>query len=145
MATKRKHKAETKLSSLRVVREFVRRLDMARHFAAPILLLVASQCAAGIFDDMQDIEGKVIIYAGEFEELSCPIGGKYDCLSWPPNFLKAKRKDICFLTSSYSCRYSCKGFIGVAKDSAPYVYIIDSIRGDFSKGSYEKYACPSLF
>ena len=101
---------------------------------------------AGLFDDIEDLEGKTVIYAGEFEELSCPIGGKYDCLTWPRNLMRTKRRDICFSTSLYSCRYSCKGLIAVGKDNQTAVYIFESNLGnDIKKGSFERYKCPSIF
>ena len=102
-------------------------------------------CYAGILDDTEDLEGKTIIYAGEFEELSCPISGKYDCLTWPRNLMRTKRKDICFSTSLYSCRLLCKGFIAVGQDGKPAVYLMESLGNDLKKGTFERYKCPSMF
>ena len=114
-----------------------------------VLLVVAAAfpgaAVAGFLDEIEDLEGKTIVYAGEFEELPCPISGKYDCLTWPHNLMRTKRKEICFSTSYYSCRFSCKGFIAVDKDNAPYVYLIDNIGGAVKKGSFERYKCPSLY
>ncbi len=61
-----------------------------------IVLAVLAACsalpmaaAAGLLDDTEDLQGKTIAYAGDFEQLTCPIGGKYDCLQWPSGFFKA--------------------------------------------------------
>ncbi len=102
-------------------------------------------CHAGIFDETEDLEGKTIVYAGEFEELSCPISGKYDCLTWPSNLMRTKREDICFSTNLYSCRLSCKGFIAVGKDGKTSVYLMESLGNDLKKGTFERYKCPSMF
>lgn len=116
------------------------------------LLLLFAWCiplgaVAGLLDDLDDLQGKTVIYAGEFERLTCPIGGKYDCLNWPSNLFKTMRgRDLCFATSSYSsCSYNCKGIIAVGDDRTPYVFFIEGIGGDMKKSPLESYKCPSLF
>ena len=100
---------------------------------------------AGFFDDLPDLEGKTVVYAGEFEQLSCPIGGKYDCTTWPIDLLKTKTgRDICIKPNSYvSCSYSCKGLIAVGKDKTPYLYLFERVVGDLKKSGFEVYKCPS--
>jgi hypothetical protein len=117
-----------------------------RALLTAVLLTFAAPSYAGLFDDIEDLEGKAILYAGEFETLSCPIGGKYDCLTWPRNLMRTKRKGICFSTSLYSCSHSCKGFIAAGNDSQTTVYIFESGLGnDLKKGSFERYKCPDRF
>lgn len=108
------------------------------------LPLVAS---AGILDDLEELQGKTVVYAGDFERLTCPIGGKYDCLTWPNNLFKTKRgRDLCFAASSYSsCGYSCKGVIAVGDNQTAYVFFIEGIGGDMKKARMESYRCPSMF
>lgn len=111
-----------------------------------MLVLLPLVCGAGILDDLEDLEGKAVVYAGEFERLTCPIGGKYDCLTWPMNLFKTRRgREFCFVASSSSCSYSCKGVIAVGDDKRPYVFFIEGIGGDMKKSSVESYKCLSMF
>jgi len=113
----------------------------------PLVLCIPFGAGAGLLDDLDDLQGKTVIYAGEFERLSCPISGKYDCLTWPSNLFKTKRgRDLCFATSSlFSCSYNCKGLIAVGDDRTPYVFFIEGIGGDMKKSPLESYRCPSMF
>ncbi|WP_068858708.1 hypothetical protein [Perlucidibaca aquatica] len=113
-----------------------------------VLLAYASASAyAGIFDELPDLQGKVVAYAGEYEQITCPIGGNYDCLKWPMDLYKTKRgQDICFKPTRYiSCSYSCKGLIAIGDDKMPYLYTIENMGGDVKKSGIELYKCPSLY
>ena len=100
---------------------------------------------AGILDDARDLEGKTVIYAGDFEEIHCPVSGKYDCLQWPSNLLQATGKGWCFSADTLRCSYSCKGVIAVGTDRQPYVFVIDNMGGDMHKGRLQSYKCPDRF
>lgn len=102
---------------------------------------------AGVLDELDDLQGKTVIYAGEFERLTCPIGGRYDCLTWPSSLFKTSRgRDLCFVASSYSsCSYNCKGIIAIGDDKTPYVFFIEGVGGAMKKSALESYKCPSMF
>ena len=110
---------------------------------ALLLILLHSTAFAGLFDATEDLEGKVVIYAGEVEYLDCPIGGKYDCTSWPTTLLKFKYKDVCFTSGINSCSsIGCKGFIAAGKDKQSHFYTVESIGNDIKKYSVNYYQCP---
>jgi hypothetical protein len=48
-----------------------------------ILFLVFSNQA--IADDSSLLKGQYIVDVGELDHLTCPVIGKYDCLTWPLN------------------------------------------------------------
>ena len=105
-------------------------------------------CRAGLLDDITDLQGKTVVYAGEIEQLTCPIGDKYDCTTWPMEFYKTASglREICFVPSGYvRCSFRCKGLIAVGDDKKPYVFFIESIGGEMKKASLEIYKCPSMF
>lgn len=97
--------------------------------------------AASLFDAIGKMEGKTIIYGGEFEVLICPKYGKYDCHKWPIELLQAKQKEICFSTD-LPCSFFCRGFIAVGQDKKPKVYLIENLTGELKEGSFEPYDCP---
>ena len=108
----------------------------------------SSSATAGLLDDIEDLDGKTVVYAGTIEQLSCPIGGKYDCTKWPMDFYRTTRgfKEICFVPSGYvRCSYSCKGIIAVGEEKKPFVFFIESMGGELKKASFEVYKCPSPF
>ena len=118
-----------------------------RRTTAGFLSLVATVASAGILDDLPDLQGKVVAYAGEFEQVTCPIGGQYDCLTWPSDLFKTTRgRDICFKPTGYTrCTYSCKGLIALGDDKTPFLYIIENIGGDMKKSPIEIYKCPAPY
>lgn len=122
-----------------------------RHLVAVLIsaaaCLAAGSASAGFLDDLPDLQGKTIAYAGGFEQVTCPIGGKYDCLKWPSELYKTTRgREICFVPTSYtSCSYSCKGVIAVDKSNTLEAFFIAGICGDMKKTGIEMYKCPSLF
>lgn len=118
-------------------------MRLATALAIAMLPCVAS---AGILDDTEDLQGKTIAYAGDFEQVICPVGGKYNCLQWPMGFLKAtKGAEFCFVTDAMLCSYNCKGLIAVGSDRQPAVYVFETIGGGMKKGSFRSYKCPSPF
>ncbi|GCL62592.1 hypothetical protein AQPW35_16730 [Rubrivivax pictus] len=123
------------------------KMKKTRTLALATLALVPNLTVAGILDDLPDLQGKTIVYAGNFDQVPCPIGGKYDCLSWPMDLLKTTRgREICLKPTSYtSCSYSCKGLIAVGDDKIPYLYLLDRIGNDIKKSGFEVYKCLSLY
>ena len=111
-------------------------------FAAATILPTLAR--AGLLDDTSDLKGKTIVYAGEIEQVTCPIGGKYDCLQWPSGFFKTAEGD-CFVTDDYSCSYSCKALIAVDRSRQINLYVLQSFGGGLKKGSFTSYKCPSPY
>lgn len=110
------------------------------------LLSIAVATDALALGDLENLKGKIIAYAGEFESVDCPISGKYDCSAWPITMLKTRRgPEICFGSDKYvRCNYRCSGLIGVGEDKVTKVYVLDAI-GDATEISFHQYRCPSLF
>ena len=110
-----------------------------------IVLMRSGPSYAGILgkDDIEDLEGKTVVYAGEFETFPCTIGKEYVCPIFGGDLMRAKSKHFCFSTNFSGCSYSCKGLIAVGKDNTPTLYIID--RNKFEKGTVERIPCPSVF
>lgn len=109
-----------------------------------ILLIVGLPAKAGILDSTRDLEGKVVVIAGEVEELSCPTGGKYDCLSWPSGFLRFQYRDVCFTTDITACRITCNGFIATGKDKIPYFFVAEGLLDGLAKYPVKYYKCPNM-
>lgn len=112
-----------------------------------LLAMLSMQSMAALFDELPDLQGKTVIFAGEFESVFCPVSGKYDCMSWPIELLKSKSdKEICIKpTSSARCSSSCKGLIAVGEDKIPYLYIFGRMGSDLAKSRFEVYKCPSMY
>ena len=111
------------------------------------LLAVTVQAHAGLFDDLAQLKGKTVLYAGDFEQVMCPISGKYDCLTWPMNMLKATSAmpEVCFATSAMACSFSCRGLIVTDASRRLEVFIIEGIGGNMKRGTFDAYKCPSLY
>lgn len=112
-----------------------------------LLLLIPSVAIGGLLDDLPDLQGKTVIYAGEFEKLTCPINGRYDCSKWPMELLKTKSgREYCLQPSSFtSCMYTCKGIIAVGNTGTAYLYVFESLGNDAKKINFQSFQCPSLF
>lgn len=114
-----------------------------------VAMLVATSIASGasLFDQIDQLEGKVVIYAGELEEVSCPIGGKYDCGTWPMIMLKTRKgPEMCLGSGKYvRCGYKCTGLLAVGDDKVPKLYIFSPMGSDATEILVEKYRCPAPF
>lgn len=102
--------------------------------------------AASSFDQLPDLQGKVVVYAGEFEKMDCPIGGQYDCLSWPSGLLKTKGSPVLCLNvgETLSCTFGCRGLVAMGEDRTPFLYLFEqSMSSDLAKHAFQPYTCPS--
>ena len=77
-----------------------------------LFISLSFEAKAGLFDDTDKLEGKVIVKVGELESFDCPVGGNYDCLDWPQSFYKLDY-DICLEIHGYYGSYGDKGLIAV--------------------------------
>lgn len=117
---------------------------MKQLLVATMLVCVSSWASA--FDDIESLQGKVVIYAGKFESLDCPIGGKYDCLSWPDLLLRTRKgPERCFATSRVRCSFSCNGLIAVDQSKVPKLYILDQVGASVTEAAVEPVRCPDLY
>lgn len=110
-------------------------------------VLTITSAHAALFDDFEDLQGMTVVYAGEFEEVSCPITGKYDCLSWPSTMLKTRKgREVCLgVDSRIRCRYKCRGLIAVGDDKAPWGFVFSDLGGDTTRFRFKSYRCPDPF
>lgn len=117
----------------------------------PLLIAFLLPCystqTAAQFHDLENLQGKLVVYAGEFETLDCPIGGKYDCTTWPMTMLKTRKgPEICFGTDKFvRCGFKCTGLIAVGEDKTPRAYVFAPMSSDATEIIVEKYRCPAPF
>ena len=112
-----------------------------------MLSLMAATCSASLLDDLDNLQGKLVLYAGELESVDCPISGKYDCSTWPMTMLKTRKgPEICFGSSKYvRCSYTCTGLIAVGDDKVPKAYVFSALGSDATEIPIEKYRCPNQY
>lgn len=109
-----------------------------------ILGLAAATCSASLLDDLGNLQGKLVVYAGEFETVDCPIGGKYDCLTWPTTMLKTRKgPEMCLGSDRYvRCGFKCTGLLAVGDDKVPKLYVFSQMSSDATQVPVERYRCP---
>lgn len=111
------------------------------------LALFSGPAASVSFDDLENLQGKLVVYAGEFETVECPISGKYDCLTWPTTMLKTRKgPEMCIGSDRHvRCSYKCTGLIAVGEDKVPKAYVFSPMSSDATEIPVEKYRCPAPF
>lgn len=116
---------------------------MLRHLPIAVIALTATFASVAQFDDLGDLQGSTIAYAGAFETVSCPIAGKYNCMTWPANLLRTRDGSFCFATSAYnSCTHVCQGVLAASTDRRVKVFLFEL--GSVTKGDVRPYKCPGL-
>jgi hypothetical protein len=98
-----------------------------------------SEAAVG---DLESLEGKTIVYTGDFSVVPCPVSGKYDCSEWPLNLIKKDNAEICFAPASYGCGYSCKGIVTIEANKKLEFYKLDGLFGVENEGAINMFKCP---
>ncbi len=112
-----------------------------------ILLMLTSISFGGILDGYDDLEGMLIVHAGEVEKLDCPIAGNYDCMTWPLNLYKFESKAVCFkMDSIFGCTgLFCRGFIAIGNDKTPYFVQLNNTGTGVTKSLVTLYKCPNIY
>jgi len=103
------------------------------------------QPAMAFLSDIDALEGKTVLYAGQFSEERCPPFGKYDCLKWPSNLLKYDRDEICFETATPICSGYCNGLLVVDKYKNYQFFSLGNIGGNVQKTDIQPKKCPNRF
>lgn len=106
------------------------------------LWFIALSTHALAFGEMQNLPGSQILAAGDIQQVTCPVGGKYDCLSWPHDLYELTGENVCFTTSA-SCGFSCEGFIA-QKNQVQTLYVLGSYP-KLSSATIQFFECPSRF
>lgn len=107
------------------------------------VLLVPVRSAMAL-DDIANLKGMGVVAAGQVKRLDCPMSGRFDCNSWPTNFLKFEYENICFATDPGVCGAYCKGIL--ATDKGKTVYFFESQPGgDLAQRRARGYECPPGF
>lgn len=111
------------------------------------LTLSSLAVSAFAFDDLSNLQGKLVVYAGEFETVDCPISGKYDCLTWPTTMLKTRKgPEMCLGSDRYvRCGFKCTGLLAVGEDKVPRAYVFATMSSDATEILVAKYRCPAPF
>jgi len=107
------------------------------------LMLLGAGHASAFLDATDSLQGRVVVEAGDVEQLRCPPHGKYDCLTWPRAFYKFRRTNTCFVSTGASCGFSCKGFIAADQFSRDF-YQRESIGDGLVKHSVTLMQCPDM-
>ncbi|NHZ45453.1 hypothetical protein FVW27_02015 [Desulfovibrio sp. XJ01] len=113
----------------------------------PLAFLAASigpVRSAMALDDIANLKGMGVVAAGQVKRLDCPVGSRFDCNSWPTNFLKFEYENVCFATDPGVCGAYCKGIL--ATDKGKSVYFFESQPGgDLAQRRARGYECPPGF
>lgn len=120
------------------------RLPVALLVPAVVAGLVALAAPARALDDIANLKGMGVVAAGQIKRLDCPASGRFNCNSWPSNFLKFEYENICFATDPGVCGAYCKGIL--ATDKSKSVYFFESLPGgDLAQRRARGYECPPGF
>lgn len=117
-------------------------------FTLGLWLLALTNVQASFMDDTKDLQGKVVVSAGDFEELTCPVGGKYDCTTWPNSLLRTPDYSSCIASDSFvSCSFRCKGIVATDQSRNLYFYAFSSGVGsvDLKKHRVTAINCPTMY
>jgi hypothetical protein len=99
---------------------------------------------AGFLDDADKLEGKYIVKVGKIEQLSCPIGGKYNCLTWPSSLYKLDFNDCYEVHGLYS--YSEDILLAVDSRKQVSLFVLSSgLGGKIKQHRITGYDCPDTF
>jgi hypothetical protein len=118
---------------------------MARLLFAAVFGVLASQANAAPLDDASYLKGHYIADVGELEKVSCPVGGRYDCLAFPSNLYKLYGQ--CLQIPSYYGEGSRNTtFLAVdVSTKRPSAFVVEGILGSVRKYPILQYDCPILF
>ena len=106
--------------------------------------LVALAAPARALDDIANLKGMGVVAAGQVKRMDCPASGRFNCNSWPSNFLKFEYENICFATDPGVCGAYCKGILATDKNKS--VYFFESVPGgDLAQRRARGYECPPGF
>jgi hypothetical protein len=124
------------LSSVFLAIGLVAATASARHLAA-----------AALFDDSRKLKGQVIVDVGELEELRCPIGGKYDCLTWPRNLYRFNHGQCMVVIGYYGSYSSDTALLAVDQAKTASLSVLPSGIGsrDVKQYSIKLYDCPDMY
>ena len=115
---------------------------------ATIMALISSVSSSAQFDALSKLDGATILEVGRVENLDCPIGGDYDCLSWPTGLARYRGSiDICFVEYG---RYLSYDRAALAINESDQVFFL--VKGmsigreelEFVEPD-ERYRCPDVF
>ena len=113
----------------------------ALRWMLPLIIAGLSQTAWG-YGDIDDLAGSTVLASDGLERVTCPIGGDYDCMTWPQDLYKLRQQNVCFTARIMMCGYSCEGFIA-QKANIQTLYVVGSTGLDSS--AIKLYKCPSMF
>lgn len=106
--------------------------------------LLALAAPARALDDIANLKGMGVVAAGQVKRMDCPASGRFNCNSWPSNFLKFEYENICFATDPGVCGAYCKGILATDKNKS--VYFFESVPGgDLAQRRARGYECPPGF
>lgn len=95
---------------------------------------------------MRQLKGAVIIESGTVTMLSCPISGKYDCLSWPNGLHKYQgSEEICFQLFGEYFTYD-DAMLMAKKNGELFIAVKSGFGSKYEIFELDKqYACPDAY
>lgn len=106
-----------------------------------LFLFLAYPAAAYRFDDADELKGQYIVEVGDLRRLSCPIGGRYDCLTWPAQFYQMGYSR-CFEVHGYGVGYGDYALLAVDDAGHLSLFAIKSYGSDITQFRITMYDCP---
>jgi len=103
-----------------------------------------SPSSAGILDDTDKLKGQYIADVGDLEQIRCPIGGKYDCLTFPHDLYRFNFTR-CFQVMGYY-DFSGKALLAVDAQKRVSMFVMPSGLGrDIKQFDVVAYECPDRY
>jgi len=101
-----------------------------------------SSPSLALFDDFDELEGQTVVEAGDLKKINCPIGGDYNCLTWPMSFFKLNA--ICVeAVGGFASGYSLRGLLTVDRNGTPSLFILSGlVSSDVKRYGATIYDCP---
>jgi hypothetical protein len=113
---------------------------------AVVLVLGCRPSAAGLLDDTNKLKGQYIADVGELRHLECPIGGKYNCLTWPMDLYEFN-VGRCFQVVGYLGGYMTRNaLLAVDQSKTLSIFVMpDGLGEKVEQHSVVAYDCPDRF
>ena len=119
---------------------------MIRLLGALVLMLMSASPGNAFFDDTDKIKGHYIVDVGDLQPVTCPISGKYDCLTFPNDLYKFSYTK-CYQVRGLYGAYSSKGLLAVNDSKTVSMFVMEGGFGSpkLKKYSVTGYQCPDLY
>lgn len=108
---------------------------------AILIAAMTAQASASIFDDFGDLKGETVVEAGDLKKLTCPIGGQYNCLTWPSSLFKLNSYCV-EAVGAYVSGYNMRGLLTTNGDNVSLFILEGMVAASFKRYPASLYECP---